>query len=249
MSNTSIFNRHIIRSARRANAEAVVNLTQRRKWFDEAGDVEKPEQPGTQPEQGAGQDGGNDDSVTLTKRSLTQRLKRAEQTALNNLLKGLGVENVDDLKKRVSGQQPDKKAEQPNPQNAAQDEAAQRLEKLEEELASLREEREKTKAEQQAATVNDAIKAAVKGVKYPDDVVAWIRSNHADIAKALKEDGSVDSAIVNTAIEEVRKARPEWFAIGGPGSPSNFGGTTPEVDKKRREAASKNQTKIIRSNF
>jgi vacuolar-type H+-ATPase subunit I/STV1 len=204
-------------------------------------------QPTTPPVTQPAPNAATGDQVTLSSQALNDRLKRAQQSAIKNLLKELGLSDVDTLKAKVGGQPTQ---QQPAPEtNSELDELRQTLEQLKAESEQLKAEKEKAEQLRRDGLVNDAIKNAVKGVKYPDDVVTLIRSSYKDIAKAWKEDGTIDTTVITAAIEEARKARPEWFAPMTPGSPSNFGGTPPQVDQKKKEAAAKAQAAYVKRGF
>lgn len=211
----------------------------------DSGQPQTTPQPGTQP---GATPAASGDTISLTNQALTERLKRAERTAVTRLLKDLGLESLDVLKQKLGGT--------PAPQTPQQPQTTPELDELRQTVEALKAESEQLKAEKQKAdaarrdgVVNDALRTAVKSVKYPDDVVAWVRANHQDIAKAMKEDGAIDPAIITGAIEAARKARPEWFAPMTPGSPSNFGGVPPETDQKRKAAALQAQAAHIKKGF
>ena len=66
--------------------------------------------------------------------------------------------------------------------------------------------------------------------QYPEDVITWARQSGKDLTALLDKDGKLDDKAVKALIDEAKKARPAWFASGGPGSPSNAGGKPSGVD-------------------
>jgi ATP-dependent Clp protease ATP-binding subunit ClpA len=203
-------------------------------------------QPTTPPVTQPASNAATGEQIVLTPQALNDRLKRAEKSALNRLLKELGLDSIDTAKAKLGGQ-----PNQPAPEtNSELDELRQTLEQLKAESEQLKAEKEKAEQLRRDGLVNDAIKTAVKGVKYPDDVVTLIRGNRSiDLSKALKEDGNIDTTVITAAIEEARKSRPEWFAPTTPGSPSNFGGTPPQIDQKKKEAAKQAQAAYAKRGF
>lgn len=200
--------------------------------------------PVTQPVQ---PNAGTGEQITLTPQALKERLARAEKAAQNKLLKELGLESIDAAKAKLGGTPSQQAAPETNTEL---DELRQTVEALKAESAQHKAEKEKAEQQRRDSLVNDAIKSAVKGVKYPDDVVTLIRGNRSiDLSKAWKEDGTIDTTVITAAIEEARKARPEWFAPTTPGSPSNFGGTPPPIDQKKKEAALNTQAAYIKKGF
>jgi hypothetical protein len=204
-------------------------------------------QPTTPPVTQPAPNAATGEQIVLTPQALNDRLKRAEKAALNKLLKELGLDSIDTAKAKLGGQS---NQQQPAPEtNTRLEELLQTVETLKAESEQHKAEKEKAEQLRRDGLVNDAIKSAVKGVKYPDDVVTLIRSSYKDIAKAWKEDGTIDVTVITAAIEEARKARPEWFAPTTPGSPSNFGGTPPQIDQKKKEAAKQAQAAYAKRGF
>lgn len=165
-------------------------------------------------------------------RIVGERAKRAKETGIADLLKELGFEKPEDLKAIVANA---KKAE---------DEKKSDIQKLQDEIEKSKQrfEAERQRADSAEAAriadkVNSRIEAfAVKAkAQYPEDVVKFLRENHAEEVKALVgEDGSINDKATEKLLETVKKARPTWFGVTGPGSPSNRDGKppTPDVSKQ-----------------
>lgn len=156
--------------------------------------------------------------------------KEAKSAAISELLKELGFEKPDDLKAIVS-----------EAQKRKQDEMSE-ADKLRADLAKLTQERDnaaqraqEVEAARIADKVNGKLEAlAVKArVEHPEDVVKFLRDNHSDDVNALvNEAGAIDDKAAEKLLEVVKKARPNWFAVGGPGSPSNRDGRPVAPDNK-----------------
>lgn len=82
--------------------------------------------------------------------------------------------------------------------------------------------------------VNSAIKDAASKAKNRDHVLNLIRIEHPDKVAALVNDkGEVDVKAAEQLVADFSKNNPDYFATGGPGSPSNKGGKTPEGKPKQ----------------
>lgn len=95
--------------------------------------------------------------------------------------------------------------------------------------------------------VNGAIKDAAAKAKNRDHVLNLIRIEHADKVAALVNDkGEVDSKAAEALVNEFSKENPDYFAgAGGPGSPSNRGGKTPDANGTERAAAAMTQFRRV----
>ena len=191
--------------------------------------------PATPPEQET-PTGGQADTKSFTQAELDKmfadRAKQAKQSAQADLLKALGVDDLDALKTLLKEAANLKQAQMSESEKlqAEADKAAKRAAELE---AALNAERQAARESKRDA----AIKEAAKSVENPGDVVVWAQANAADqLAKTLTDDGAVDDKAVKELVEACRKARPNWFTAGGPGSPSNNGGKVPDMTKQREKA-------------
>lgn len=191
--------------------------------------------PATPPEQET-PTGGQADTKSFTQAELDKmfadRAKQARQSAQADLLKALGVDDFDALKallKEAASLKQSQMSESEKLQAEA-DKAAKRAAELE---AALNAERQAARESKRDA----AIKEAAKNVENPGDVVVWAQANAADqLAKTLTDEGAVDGKAVKELVEACRKARPNWFTAGGPGSPSNNGGKVPDMTKQHEKA-------------
>lgn len=184
--------------------------------------------------------GGQPETQTFTQADLDKmfaaRAKQAKQAAQSELLKALGVDSLDTLK-AVLKEATSLKASQMSDAEKLQakmDKVTKRASELEAELNQERQARRE-------AVRDVAIEKAAVGAEIPADVVTWAQVHATEeLAKTLDDDGAVDESAVKALVEKCRKARPNWFTAGGPGSPSNNGGKIPtpaKLDEKAREAA------------
>ncbi len=217
----------------------------------EQGETDKTTQTGTPPANGgsgssgqSGQGGSQDDPslLKLTSAQLSERLDRAKNTAVSELLKQLGFEKPEDLKTTV------------DQFKAAQDAQKTELQKAQDALtkaqadAKAAQERAAALEEQRIADkLNRAISdAAQGGDEYgtktlrafsSEDVITWIRSQSGasadELAKLIDESGKVDAKKVGELVKACQKARPHYFQAAGPGSPSNRGGKAAEADPNK----------------
>lgn len=212
------------------------SLKQWRSWFDEVPPTPAPE---PQPTPTPADKSGEDKRFTQAEvdAMMGERAKRAAEAAVSKLLTDLGYEKPEDLKKDTAAAK------------KAKEEQMSELEKANEKLAAI--EKAKLEAETQLANErqsrlldrrNSAITAAAQKARAeaPDDVVLWAEKHAADqLAKVLKEDGSVDEKAVNTLIEKCRTERKNWFTGSAPGSPSNRDGRNPTPDLTKFEGVPK----------
>lgn len=158
--------------------------------------------------------------------------KEAEDRTRKAILKDLGIENVDDpdAVKTVKGKL--------TAAQQAEDEKKTELERVQERVAAA--EQRATDAEAKALQleaariaerVDSKLEALARDAKVttPEDVTLYLRTNHKDAVEALAgEDGKIDDKAAGKLLEEVKKARPHWFAVMGKGSPSNRDGRPPQ---------------------
>lgn len=169
---------------------------------------------------------------------LPDRLKRAKESAISDLLKTLGLDSADDLtalvtdaKKRQDGEKTDLQKAQ-DALKAAQTKATQA-------------EQRATQLDQQR--IADKVSAAIVKVasdgktraQYPQDVVDHILKEWPDKFSQLWKNDTVDEKEALKLVEEVQKARPGWFMNGGPGSPSNQKGRVSTPGNKAEEELAK----------
>jgi hypothetical protein len=231
-------------------------LSRRRQWFAE-GDGEDPGTPAPAPAPTpsdppeTGEPGKSDPNADW----VLDRVTRAKQSAITDLLKDLNVPDVDTLrgalseygKLRESQMSELEKAQTAlASEQAARTQDGEKIEQLEQQIADMQ-------TAQRTTTLNDGIKAAAQAARatVPADVVLWARKNVPadELAKLLDDDDKVNEDGVKALVEKAREARPHWFTGLTPGSPSNAGGRPPEPGKAQKEKARGEMRRSVRSRF
>lgn len=197
---------------------------------------EQQHETGTAPEKGGGAQAFTQVTQTFTQadvdRIVGERVKRAQEAALAKTLQALGVDTLDAAVAalRDHQQQQASAAAVAAQESAAVEAERARAAELESALAAERQQRLVDKRDNvlaQALAGAQAIDA--------DDVVSWLqRSAPEQVAKLLRDDGSVDPDGVTALVQKARTEKPHLFRPGGPGSPSNKGGEVPQVPISRR---------------
>lgn len=162
-------------------------------------------------------------------RILSERLKRAEESAQKKLLEQFGVDNPDSLKETLK-----KAKEREEAEMSVTDKLQKQLEAAQKANAALTEQMQGVIQTQRTERRNNAIVAAAQDAKAIDaaDVVAWAVSQ-GEIEAVMKEDGSIDTGAVKKLIDAAKKAKPHFFQVGGVGSPSNAHGRVPKADPEK----------------
>lgn len=161
-------------------------------------------------------------------RITAERAARAREAGIKELLAGLGFENPDDLKALVTAAK-----ERSDKEKTELEKAQAALKAAQDKAAAVEQRLAEAEAARIADKVNGRIAAMASAAKaqYPEDVVKFLRSDHAEaLTAAVGEGGAVDEKALNKLIEDVRKARPSWFGSTAPGSPSNAGGKPQQPD-------------------
>lgn len=239
------FIHYAVRTTRRTDAECLISLKKRRRWFDgegeggnaggDGGNTGNAGNTATPP----GKDGGNagnadgsEQRITLPLSDLNERVQRAKQAAINDLLKQLGVENTDTLKaalQRLAEIDEASKSELEKMKGELEKERAAR-QKAESELAT---QRQKYLEERRDSKFKDM--AQSKRAKNPEDVLVLAKAYHPDMmAKTITDEGEVDEKAIETVIAAMQKDRRELFSVN-PGSPSAAGGHTPSSNQQKQE--------------
>lgn len=246
------------RTTRRDDAEARINLVKRRAWFDgegsgeggtgNSGDEEnaKPNQQNTGTSSGQ-KDGNNagehEQRVTMPLADLNDRVQRAKQAAVNDLLKELGMDNADNLKgalKRLADIDEAGKTEL----EKAQSEAERLKGELEKAQQELEAERQQYRLEKRNALILE--KASKLGAKNPRTALIVAEADYPDLlAKTMSEDGKVNAEAADKLLNEVVKANRELFSVN-PSIPSNSGGKVSKDSKAVRDAARRNTARMLR---
>lgn len=177
--------------------------------------------------------------INMTSAQLAERLDRAKNTAVGELIKTLGFEKPEDLKTAMEQWR------------SSQESAKTDLEKAQSAAAKAKTDLEQANAAIQQlkqARLDDRLNAAITvasqgseeyGTKTlrafsAEDVIAWARTQSGeDLTKLIDETGKVDAKAVGELTKKCQKARPHYFQASGPGSPSNRGGKPPEQDPNK----------------
>lgn len=197
--------------------------------------------PGTTPETATensggktpGSEGGDKPIMNQAEfeRLMKERLMRDREVREKEFLTTYGVTSRDELKTALEAA---RKRDEADLSEAEKTKKA--LDKLTAEretaMKELQAEREARKAEK----LDMAIIAAAKGAHNPKLVVSMLRDEQSDaLTKAMKEDGTVDTAALDKLIADLRKKEGYLFGGSSPGSPSNSGGKAVEPDAKLKE--------------
>lgn len=185
---------------------------------------ETPQTPATPPANQGEQRFSQDD----VNRIVGERAKDAAKAAVSKLLTDLGYDNLDTLKTKLTAAKQREDAEMSEVERVQKDAEAARKERDE-----LKRQYEQEKAQRIVDRRDSAIVTAAQSARAeaPGDVVFWAEKHAAaELAKTVKEDGTVDDAAVKALIEKCRQERKGWFTGSAPGSPSNSGGQLPQPD-------------------
>jgi acyl carrier protein len=156
--------------------------------------------------------------------------KETAATTTNKFLKDLGVDSIEALKQVLQA-----KKEADDAKLDAEQKALKKIADLEKERDEIKRERDEANATRIADRVNGTLEAVARTAKvqHPEDVVKYIRENLADeLAKAVGDDGKFADKAAEKLVESVKKARPNWFAVSGPGSLSNRDGRPMQPENK-----------------
>lgn len=253
-----------IRTVRRRGDDPAISLRKRRRWFDQEGS-------GGGDKGGSGSSGGSSSGGTSTGTGtdpaknedkggsaktftqdeldaiLTQRLSRAKETNIKELLTRLEIADENALAELVKNFKAGEQAK------LSDIEKAQQLQKKAEDKATTLE--NDLKAER-AARLQDKLHSAVQAAataakaKDPAEVLMWLTVNKSeDLTKAISEDGKIDTKAIEKLIGDVKAAKAYYFDDGkrfSPGSPSNRTGGTTQPDQDARVRASKTNQRLIR---
>lgn len=197
-----------------------------------------PAQPETPPVENGDSTGKGKDEVVMPRDTFNERLRRAEDAAMNKLLKELEGESLDEVKKGLAELKQVREAQQTDLEKAQSvvDKLTKRAEEAEAKIQQMQ-------AETRKRTLDDAIKAVAKelNASEPSDVVLWLRNgDQSDVLDTMMdEDGAIDAKAVKKGVEAAQKERPHWFQVKSklPGSPSNSDGTTAPTEGDRNAAA------------
>lgn len=190
-----------------------------------------------------GQTGGErPETLSLTTAQLNERLERAQRSTLTKLFEALGVTDVDALKGVIAEHKTLKSASQTEAEKLASA-ATEAQAKLTTEATARKAAEDRVK-ELEAARITDKVDSAITsaaqsaGANNSAHVLKLLRDEKADKVTTLANDkGEVDAKSAETLVNEFKTANPTYFKGGGPGSPPNRGGKTPEPDKDAKDKA------------
>lgn len=186
------------------------------------------------------------DAKTFTQadvdRIISERIKRAEETATKKALEKLGVENLDSAAEVL------KKAKEREEADMSE------LDKLRKQIEDLSH-KNKTHVEQilsmQRQRLYDARDTAIKAAlttaraTNTDRVFTLLAAERrAELEAVMSETGEIDKKAVEKLTAAAQKEYPEFFRSALPGSPSNANGTPPSADAERIRAALAKQPKV-----
>ena len=187
---------------------------------------------GTTPEES----GGSEKTFTQKdlNRILKERLDRAKESGVKDVLAALEVEDLETLKSSLTEFREIKDSERTELERAQE-----RLERLESERDQLIAEKEQIAEEYLNSQRIQALRNASEEASDPEDVVLWAQSTRPeDFLNLVNEDGSIDPKDVTKLVAACKEAKPHYFnKKKSPGSPSNNDGKVPGVDRERDKDA------------
>lgn len=208
-----------------------------------------PEQiePAVTPESQPEQTGETTDGVSMSQKAFTERLRRAQASAIADFLKGVGFEKPDEFNSFIEDAKKRQQAEMSDTERVKAELEAER-----QKTARAIEAAERAEARRIEAIRNAAILTAAQAAnaKVPEDVLLFAQTQ--DTSALIGDDGEPDKKAIAQLIDTVKKDRAHWFGNGGsgtPGSPSNANGSLSELDKKAKQAASGKMTQFVRNRF
>lgn len=185
----------------------------------------------------------------ITEEALKARLQRAEKSAVRKFLEGLGVDEAT-LKAKLQ-------TPVPEPDNTA----LTKLEALEQQFATLRQETEAAKKERDELKAKERRTATVQAIQsatahmrqatIAEDIYMLLGGTGYDFNKLLDDDMKPKADELKALVDKAREMRPSWFKGGGPGIPSSQGGTPAESgqQKQAKKEAADFHRQIIKRGF
>jgi hypothetical protein len=179
-------------------------------------------------------DGANEgQQPTPESESIQARLERAERSAIQKLLKTLGLDKVDDLTALVTAEKSRREGEMTEVQRVTT-----ALEKANRAYAELQDRYNDLQGQVRKDRVEAAITAAAKDAKRPGDVATWLQAKHSgELDGVIDDTNTVDPKKVAGLVATVRKEQPEWFVAVTPGVPSNASGQPPSTPDAIQDSA------------
>lgn len=170
-------------------------------------------------------DGNQEDAnwVKMPSDRFNERLERERQKTINSLLSELGVSDVDALQAVLNEHETLRKERMSELEQAQSelDTTRTKLTKVSEEKQALLDQIQSLKDQQLDQIRQSAILKHAQGAQHPDDVLAWVMSNHADeFAALVNSDGNLDDEKAKALVDQCATERREWFRLSPyPGSP------------------------------
>lgn len=153
-------------------------------------------------------------------RIAAKEAKDAKAKALENVLKDLGIEDLNQAKAIIEAQKKKEDAEK----TAAQ-KLAEQLQALQAQLESEKQERAKIELQSKLDKRDSSVLALLVDARNPSDVLALLKLRHSNLDNLMDESGKFDAVEADKIIAEFRKDNPYQFKdTKSPGSPSNAGG-------------------------
>lgn len=213
-----------IRTARRTRS--TFSLAKRRVWYADDGTPPAEQKPPA-PEQPNSEAKFTQADID---RIISERVKRAEESASKKLLGDTGFESADALREALK-----KAKEREDAELSVSEKLQKQLEAAQKANTTLMEQMNAMQLSQRTERRNNAIIAAAQEAKAidPQDVAAWAAGQSELLNATQKEDGEIDSAAVKKLIDAAKKAKPHFFVSGGVGSPSNAQGRAPKADPQQ----------------
>jgi hypothetical protein len=182
----------------------------------------------------SGQNKGDQLSESAASKEVRERIVRAKRKEREELLSKLEAKDLEEAVALLTEARQIKQGQMSELQKvqAVADKEKKDREKLENDLAALR-------AERATENRDGALEQAARDAKAekPEYILMWAEKfAAADLAALVDEDGKVDDKAVADLIKKVQTAEPKWFGAGGPGSPSNRGGKTPDAQTQLAQA-------------
>jgi DNA-directed RNA polymerase beta subunit len=172
---------------------------------------------------------GADAASTFTQEQVNaivgERARRAEESAVSNLLKSLGFEKADELKAMIEDTRKRQAAEMSEAERAKAE-----AEKVRKEADSYKTALEAERQARISDKRDSAITSALKTADNPQAILTLLKAEAADeVAKVLTEDGKVDEKALGKLVKEAEAKWPGLFKPSAPGTPSHSDGKTPQA--------------------
>jgi hypothetical protein len=213
-----------------------------------------PEQPALQTPTDAAKSGSPKREYTQAELDdlFQERVKRAETSTMNRVLKLLGVTSEADiptLKTTIEKARDLEKSAMTDTQRLEKERDDAKREK-EEATAQLTAER----AERRNDRIASHLLAEAGKMKATDaeTVLLYARDKHkAELDAIMGEDGTLDEGKTKKLLETIKTAKPVYFqaVIQGAGVPSNAGGRANMTNSKEIERASRDTWRQVKSGF